>query len=72
MMEDLPQDEYPVFDETLYQRMRYLENLVKQQLEQQDVLTRALTNCLHRIHELEEANYDMEGDGDFRGAGMDS
>ena len=65
---DLPQeivDEYPVFDETLYQRMRYLENLVKQQLEQQDILTRALTNCLHRINELEEASSHMEGDGTF-------
>lgn len=65
---DLPQeivDEYPVFDETLYQRMRYLENLVKQQLEQQDILTRALTTCLHRIHELEKESCYMEGDGTF-------
>lgn len=65
---DLPReivDEYPVFDETLYQRMRYLENLVKQQLERQDVLTRALTICLHRINELETESCYMDGDGTF-------
>lgn len=50
-------EEYPLFDEGLYQRVAFLEHLTKQYLEQQHILQRALTDALHRIHELEEENH---------------
>ena len=56
-MDTTIEEEYPLFDEGLYQRVAFLENLTKQYLEQQDILQRALTEALHRIHELEEENH---------------
>ena len=59
-------DDYPLFDEKLYKRVAHLESLTQTYLEQQALLTRALSEALRRIHELEANNTNtVERDGSF-------